>query len=69
MSALIDVRAQVVNDLNAGIREFVLAADELEAAAKTEDKARVRRAGRRLFVARDNYLAPLVERAERGEDW
>jgi hypothetical protein len=68
-AATLDIRAQVVNGLEDGPRGFVEAADAMEAAIRSGDFARVLAAGRRLVIARDRYLRPMIERAERGEPW
>ncbi len=64
-----DIRARVINGLARGIGSVIAAIDELEAAAKAEDRARTRAAGRRLFAARNDYLDPIVRRAEEGVEW
>lgn len=64
-----DTRARVINGLAEGIGPVLAAIDELEAAAKSEDRSRTRAAGRRLFAARNAYLDPIVRRAEEGVEW
>ncbi len=64
-----DTRARVINDLADGIGPILTAIDELQAAAKGKDRARMAAAGRRLFQARDSYLDPIVRRAEEGVEW
>ena len=69
MAAVIDVRSRVLNGLAKTTGPLITAIDELEAASESGDAARVRRAGTRLYKARDSYLKPIIERAEEGGEW